>query len=493
MDDRGDFIDPTDVAAVNERIRAWTGEGESIHPVTIGRVVVDTDALDALADVVRAASGGGPVMMVVDRTPMTRGGDDLKALIERRLASTGPLTVRRLPDDERCPFHADIEWARQLADDMRQHAAVVSVGSGSITDVAKYARHLTAETQPAPAAAMISYPTAASVTAYTSALAVLTVDGVKRTLPARAPDAVICDLRTIADAPAAMTRAGFGDTLARSVAYGDWFLASQLGMDDGFSNVPARLLGRAEQAMIDRADGVGTGDPAAIRTVLDGLLLAGMAMSIMNQTAPVSGWEHVISHFLDLTAETDGRLPALHGEQVGVGTLVAARAYEQTWSTLALEPILEDADPAEIRKPIETLFSPYDRTGGLVAEIWRDLEHKLVRWNGAIADRRQFVARKKAGAYEEFMRTHVRPSHAVADALRRAGAPTSFLALTQPVPPSAARAAVTGSHFIRARFTLGDLLWHTHWLTDTTAAALIDDMVQPATPVQVRNRTIPRV
>jgi glycerol-1-phosphate dehydrogenase [NAD(P)+] len=419
--------------------------------------------------------------MVVDRTPMTRGGDDVKALVEQTLSRVGPVTVRRLPDqkgtvdDLHEPFHAKIEWAQDLASDVRNFGAIVSVGSGSITDVTKYARHLAREADPALPTSMICMPTAASVTAYSSALAVLTVDGVKRTLPARAPDAVVCDLRTIVDAPRAMTRAGFGDTLARSVAYGDWYLASELGMDEGFSTVPARLLGHAEQEMIDQAEQAGRGDPTAVRTVLNGLLLAGMAMSIMNQTAPVSGWEHVISHFLDLTAASDEREQALHGEQVGVGTLVAARAYDRAWNTMDCDTVLNDADPARYRNAVDAAFGRFDPTGAMITEIWRDLEKKMAQWNEAGEARRRFAARKRAGELDAFMQRHVRPAVAVHEALKQAGAPLRFADLTRPVPASTARAAVGGSHLIRARFTLGDLLWHTGWLAEPTIEDLLRD------------------
>ena len=57
----------------------------------------------------------------------------------------------------------------------------------------------------APGTILVLVPTAASVTAFTSSLAVLLVDGVKRTRPSRFPDAVVCDLETLAAAPPAMT------------------------------------------------------------------------------------------------------------------------------------------------------------------------------------------------------------------------------------------------------------------------------------------------
>jgi len=470
-------IDPTDIAGINERARTWAADGEPVSPIDIGHIIIGESVIDALADLTRSLGGGGPTLMVADRTPMSRRGDDLKSLVESALGHVAAVAVRRLPDDPDAEFHADLTTAQRLADELPGYAAVVSVGSGSITDVAKYARHL-ALGESSASLPFISFPTAASVTAFTSALAVLTVDGVKRTLGSRPPDAVVCDLQTLTDAPPLMTRAGFGDVLARSVAYGDWLLAGQLGMDDGFSHVPSRLLEPAEQAMIAAAEQVAGSEAAGVRAVTEAVLLAGMAMSIVNQTAPVSGWEHVISHFLDLTAAHDGRAAALHGGQVGVATLIAARAYERAWDQLDLDLLAAettDADVAARRRTVEAVFTKYDATGRMAAEIWRDLEQKLNRWCTARAARGEFVDRKRAGEFDGFLCTAVRRGAEIDDALRRAAAPRRFAEVNEPIPASAAHAAVRFGHLIRTRFTLGDLLDQTGWLTDETAGALLDE------------------
>jgi glycerol-1-phosphate dehydrogenase [NAD(P)+] len=468
-------IDPVDVARINEQTRNWGGKGETIRPVSIDQVVVAEDTMDALPETVRRLGGGRPALMVVDRTPMKRKGEDLKGLLEERLRAAGPLTVRRLPDHGVEPFHAEIGVARKLAAESGEFAVLLSVGSGSITDTVKYARHLLAE-QDDRLIPLISFATAASVTAYTSALAVLAIDGIKRTLSARAPDAVICDLRTLADAPQRMTQAGFGDVLARSVAYADWYIANALGMDEGFSEVPGRLLAKAERAMIDRAQSIAAADMDGMRCLTEAVLLAGMAMSLVNQTAPVSGWEHTISHFLDLTARFDEREPALHGAQVGVGTLVAARAYEQAWGALDPDRITADLDRSASRSRITSLFNRYDPSGRLATEVWRDYEQKLSRWNAAGEARRRFVHRKKAGELEPFIRANVRSTSEVADALKRVGAPLTFDTLTPAVPAQTAHAAIRHAHVIRKRFTFGDLLDHTGWMSDERAEWLLRDL-----------------
>jgi len=248
-------IDPTDIDGINERTRAWATGAETALPIDIERIVIEADALTALVDVVRWMSGGGPTLMVADHTPMSRRGDDLKSLVKASLGRVVPVTVRLLPDDEAKALHADLDVAQRLSGELIGYRAVVAVGSGTVTDVVKYARYL-AVGESGARLPMICFPTAASVTAYTSAIAVLSADGVKRNLFAGLPEAIVCDLQTLADAPLTLTRAGFADVLARSVAYGDWYLARQLGVSDHFSELAGRLLEPAEQRMIELADQV---------------------------------------------------------------------------------------------------------------------------------------------------------------------------------------------------------------------------------------------
>lgn len=472
--DKSEIVDACDIDAINERAATWAGPGETVHPVGIERIIVADDGLDALADVVADYAAGGAVLMVVDRTAMWRGGDDLKSQISKFLAQRLRLDVLRLPaaaDGEShaehagAELHADMEVARTLAEGLSDFSAVLAVGSGSVTDVVKYARHLyvkkTGRTLP-----FISFPTAASVTAYCSALAALTYHGVKRTFAARPPNAIVCDLKTLADAPRVMTQAGFADVLARGVSAGDWFLAQQLGMDDGYSQVPARLLEGAERAMIARAQGVAAGEVDAIRAVTQAMLLAGMAMSLVNMTAPLSGWEHVISHFLDMTAEEHGRPLALHGGQVGVAALMSARAYERAWGEMDLDRLTVDREERACRTAIEDALQTYDASGEMTAEVWRDYDSKLRRWRGNAQARRLFVAHCRNGEMIGRLRGIVSSAADIDDALRRAGAPRRFEDLNEPIDRTSARTAMLHGHLIRARFTFGDLLAESGWLTE---------------------------
>jgi len=466
------MIESLDPRHIEATVAAWAAPGERLHPLPLKTITLAPEALDTLPELLER-EGFHDVMIVSDETPKARGGGDVNEAVIARLGEVA--TVHHLVLDE--PVHADLATAQRLSERLVDLDLVVAVGSGSVTDLVKYARHLKVGSD-GPALPFLSIPTAASVTAFTSALSVLLIDGVKRTLPSAPPEYVIADGAILAGAPRAMTLAGFGDVLARSVSYGDWYLAARLGMAEGYSEVPGKLLEPSESRMIAAAADLARGDVGAVMQVMEALLLAGLAMSLVNQTSPLSGWEHVISHFLDMTAAHDRRSMALHGEQVGVGTLIAARAYEQAWPELDPDRLLWQPSDYEVRRAlgrIRRAFRRYDRSGEMAAEIERDAARKLQLWQETVTPHRDCRQAWQAGRLESALKRLTRPAAEIEAALVTAGAPTRFEDLTQPISHQSARAALRLGHLIRARFTLGDLLELGGWLNARHIEGLLDD------------------
>ena len=467
---------PDDLPALRRWLQARP-DADELFALPIREVVVRSNALTRLPDLLRDLDAPTRVLLIQDDLPYTRAGADLKPLVYDLLASAGrDVEVLTLPPSPDGLAHADlenVERGRALIGGWP--TTVVALGSGTVCDVAKHACFM-AEREDRTRTVLVLVPSAASVTAFTSSLAVLLVDGVKRTRPSRFPDAVLCDLETLAAAPPAMTRAGLGDCVARFISYGDWYLAHQLGLVDRYSETPLALMGAdLDETYLEHAPLVARGTPDGLAFLVRQVLLAGLAQSIVRISTPLSGTEHVVSHVLDMGSRAWGRATALHGAQVGVATPLAARAYELLHERFDPgRPRPTPPAPAAVQTTIQQTFGPLDPTGRMAAECWRDYQRKLTLWT-ASGPRFDDVRERWDDEVAPRLRELVRPSATIREILRRADHPLSFEALDPPIPREQARFALANAHLIRERFAIGDLLW---WLR-LSGTSLADDLLAP--------------
>ena len=112
---------------------------------------------------------------------MRRADRDLKPHVHALLSSNFPTRTVTLtaPTGE---LHADADALAQADAGIAGAGCVVSVGSGTVTDVAKDA------SMRAGGIPFVVVQTAVSVNAFSDDMAVLLRDGVKRTVPSRWPD-----------------------------------------------------------------------------------------------------------------------------------------------------------------------------------------------------------------------------------------------------------------------------------------------------------------
>jgi glycerol-1-phosphate dehydrogenase [NAD(P)+] len=339
---------------------------------------------------------------------------------------------------------------------------VLSIGSGTITDIAKHACRRYEQTSDA-SIPFVVYQTANSVSGYTSNMAPTFVDGVERTLPSRYPDALVRDLETLRDAPYAMTAADVGDLLGAAVSFADWHLAHCLGLDDSYTPLAKTLMGSLDGTLLNIASQVRERDLEAMGVLAKLIARAGLAMSLSHATTPLSGSEHVISHVLDMMAEAAKRPLAMHGAKVALAAVRMASIYQVfllefdpavvPWETCSL-------DPAAIRLQIADAFASVDPTGRAGEECWNDYAVKLEAWRGRRADLRVRLAEwSRVGA--ELARRIWAPQ-TLLRIIRAVGLSETF---ESPEPPVASRArqAFLSCHWMRRRFRLGDLLYFLSW------------------------------
>ncbi len=207
-----------------------------------------------------------------------------------------------------------------LRNDSRERA-FLAVGSGTITDITRF---VTLQT----GGAFLSMPTAPSVDGYTSPVTPMVVRQLKITAPGHLPQAIFADMDVLCAAPQRMIAAGAGDVIAKWTSTADWKL-SRLLWGDRYDEEIALRFNAARQKVADAAPQIGQASPAGIQALMEGLIESGLCMADFGASFPASGSEHLFSHFWESRLLYEHRPALLHGAKVGVGTVLAAKFWQQ--------------------------------------------------------------------------------------------------------------------------------------------------------------------
>ena len=349
----------------------------------------------------------------------------------------------------------------------RKDEIIIILGSGSITDLVKHALYLEGQSSP-----LISIPTALTVTAFTSSFSVIDFHGAKRTQVSREVTATFWVKPFLECAPARMSQAGYGDLLARFVAYGDWYLGYRLGVMERYNERSFRLMEPFVPGIRTNAAGFVI-QPLPEETTActaAALAMAGIAMSTAGETTPLSGYEHVISHALDFLRLASGQDLVFHGEQVALGSLVSARTID--W-LLELPSLPEDA------WRLETVDDTFRNLADKIAaapiggagkdqpekreaarrEFMAEYEKKSLRWQEAALQRRVF-----ASDWSDIRKNLARLTLRAADTerlLKQSGLPRNPEETYPPTTAEAFRWAISFAPFVRSRMNIADLIY---WL-----------------------------
>ena len=460
--------DPADGEAFWEEISHLPGYPvDEFMPIRI--MLYESNALYRLSEVIEnvATDLSQPVLVVMDSTLMHRGSENLKPLILGHLNSQGwqikPLIL--LPDSIG-QVHTDMARIEAVRARLEPGVAVVALGSGTICDITKHACFLyeqdTYERPP-----FVVYQTANSVSAFTSNMAPTFIDGVKRTLSSRYPDALVCDLETLRDAPKEMTAAGVGDLLAIFVSLPDWFMAYHLGLDTGYSELAQHLMGPLDEILLSIGEEISHGSLEGMLALAKLNSLGGLAMSLSHATTPLSGYEHIMSHILDLLAEQSGRPLAQHGSQVALASILGAAAYQHFLAELRPSNVNVARcypDIPEMEALVQQTFAKVDPSGKAGQECWADYRVKLEAW---ISHRPQFESFLDDWSFiSEKLKLLSRSPERLISILRLIQAPLKFDELVPPASEEDVHFAFLNAPLMRRRLTLGDLLIFLGWDRD---------------------------
>ncbi len=317
----------------------------------------------------------------------------------------------------------------------------LAVGSGTITDITRYASYSSRNR-------FIALPTAPSVDAYTTSGAALVMAGIKVTLSSHAPLAVFADLNTLCKAPSELISAGFGDMVGKYTSLADWRLGALL-LQERYDAGIARHLRQSLQECVSHREDIRRASPGAIQALMEALFESGLCMAQFGSSRPASGAEHVLSHFWEMRLRLQGRPAILHGAKVGLGTVLAARRYDAIRGLTRGEVAerLSAARPPDEASELERIRTVYGQLADQVIANYRPFMTRLETSFEPVGS--TIISR-----WSEFqdILASVPPADEIEQLLQEVGAPSCPSALG--LGEGEVQEALESCHYLRGRFTV---------------------------------------
>lgn len=128
--------------------------------------------------------------------------------------------------------------------------------------------------------------------------------------------------------------AGLGDVLGKYTCLLDWKLSRMIN-GEYYCDYVVDMVRGAVETVVEQGAQIKKRDPEAIKSLMEALVVTGIAMYFVGNSRPASGCEHHLSHFWEMRFLMEGRKPVLHGTKVGVGMIIVTKMYHM----LAKEPV----------------------------------------------------------------------------------------------------------------------------------------------------------
>ena len=281
------------------------------HTCPIDKIFVEKGAISHLSELCQQYS---KALIVADgNTYKAAGKETEKALFGKELTRVifdGSTVL--IPDEKAI---AEVEKYTQGQE------IIIGIGSGVIQDLCKYVSHFN----------KIPYmvvATAPSMDGYASSGAAMILKGMKETVPAGLPKAIVADTEVLRNAPMEMIKAGFGDIIGKYSALNDWKLATIVNGEyfcDYIYNVTYEMI----EKTLKTAKGLLNREEESVKAVTEALMIVGIMMSFATNSRPASGSEHHLSHFFEITGIVKNEPYFAHGIDVFYSTYVTAQIREK--------------------------------------------------------------------------------------------------------------------------------------------------------------------
>ncbi len=299
---------------INELLQGVECACSRYHRCDIRYVSIGSNAIAQLKDMVTEYQR---ILLVADENTYFAAGEKTeKALTGKtvdKVVFSGKTVL--IPNEEA------IDRVMQSIDGVQ---LIIGIGSGVIQDLCKYVS----------LKSKIPYyivATAPSMDGYASTGAAMILGGMKVTVSAGVPAAIIADTQVLKDAPMEMIQAGYGDIVGKYSALNDWRL-SKIVNDEYFCQSIYDLTMDMVHKTLMLADGLLRREEESVKVLMEALVIVGIAMSFAGSSRPASGSEHHLSHFFEITGIVNNEEYFPHGIDVAYSTVVTAQLREKLLS-----------------------------------------------------------------------------------------------------------------------------------------------------------------
>ncbi|HID04246.1 MAG TPA: iron-containing alcohol dehydrogenase [Candidatus Caldiarchaeum subterraneum] len=341
----------------------------SLHEMTLPRVVVVGEGLEGVI-VERLSSleaGRYCIFMLTSPTPYSLIARKIESEVNGRVDVELVMITGQLSDEE-------LESLGRRAVDV-EAKAIVGVGGGRVLDVAKAVAELSGKP-------FISIPTVASHDGIASPMTSVRRGGRAYSRKAVMPTEIIADMKVISQAPRRYTLSGCGDLVAKYSAVRDWWLGHK-ERGEYYGRYAAHLAYLSSIITMRSAQLIGRNSGEGVRTVVEALISAGVAMGIAGSSRPCSGSEHLIAHALEYMMDN----PPLHGERCGVATVFTSYLHGVNWRKVkeALKTMGAPSSLKELKIDEELFADAVAKAPSLRVERYTIL-HKLQLGRGRVKE-----------------------------------------------------------------------------------------------------------
>jgi glycerol-1-phosphate dehydrogenase [NAD(P)+] len=286
------------------------------HSIPMKKIIVEEGAIQKIAQVLREL-GYKKALLVADTNTWKACGRMVAEVLEREDFAFKKYVFIASTDDL-VPDETVVGKIFIQADPMVD--VILTVGTGVLNDLGKFVSFKLGIDA-------VIVATAPSMDGFASKGAALIVGDLKTSYNVTCPKVIIGDVNILKEAPMPLIIAGWSDIIGKYSALADWQL-SQIVNQEFYCEVTAAMVRKSIKTCMENIEKIKLRDSLAIKNLMEGLVLTGIAMSFVGISRPASGSEHHLSHYWEMQFLFEHRKAVYHGTKVGIGTTITTRLYE---------------------------------------------------------------------------------------------------------------------------------------------------------------------